>query len=163
MCLVYRGCAARMVSSVSSFHLSHVMGNPVYAICEQQRRRWACASAQSNQRLCCSLPGLYNTSTCYSRNVKTLASLSCWTGRFESFLVANPEDRLSRDEAHICIAAYSLRVWYMNSFLFRDWSISLALKLMCFIILKHIIIGVFKPAFIGINSSATDEDTQDTS
>ena len=26
-----------------------------YAICEQQRRRSACASAQSDQRLCCSL------------------------------------------------------------------------------------------------------------
>ena len=29
---------------------------PVYAICEQQRRRSACALAQSDQRLCCSLP-----------------------------------------------------------------------------------------------------------
>ena len=35
--------------------LSHVMRQPVYAICEQQRRRSACASAQSDQRLC-SLP-----------------------------------------------------------------------------------------------------------
>ena len=31
------------------------MGNPVFAICEQQRRRSACASAQSDQRLCCSV------------------------------------------------------------------------------------------------------------
>ena len=31
--------------------------NLFYAICEQQRRRSACASAQSDQRLCCSLPG----------------------------------------------------------------------------------------------------------
>ena len=36
--------------------LSHVMRKPVYAICEQQRRRSACASAQSDQHLCCSLP-----------------------------------------------------------------------------------------------------------
>ena len=35
--------------------LSH-MRKPVYAICEQQMRRSACASAQSDQRLCCSLP-----------------------------------------------------------------------------------------------------------
>ena len=28
-----------------------------FCICEQQRRRSACASAQSDQRLCCSLPG----------------------------------------------------------------------------------------------------------
>ena len=37
--------------------LSHIMRKPVYTICEQQRRRSACASAQSDQRLCCSLPG----------------------------------------------------------------------------------------------------------
>ena len=30
--------------------------NLVYAISEQQRRRSACASAQSDQCLCCSLP-----------------------------------------------------------------------------------------------------------
>ena len=29
---------------------------PVYAICKQQRRRWACASVQSDQRFFCSLP-----------------------------------------------------------------------------------------------------------
>ena len=29
----------------------------LYAICEQQWRRSACASAQSDQRLCCSLTG----------------------------------------------------------------------------------------------------------
>ena len=32
--------------------MSHVMRKPVYVICEQQRRRSACASAQSDQRLC---------------------------------------------------------------------------------------------------------------
>ena len=32
--------------------MSDVMRKPFYAICEQQRRRSACASAQSNQRLC---------------------------------------------------------------------------------------------------------------
>ena len=35
--------------------MSHTMRKPVYAICEQQRRRSACASAQSDQRLYCSL------------------------------------------------------------------------------------------------------------
>ena len=35
--------------------MSHVMRKPVYAICEQQSRRSACASAQSDQHLCCSL------------------------------------------------------------------------------------------------------------
>ena len=36
--------------------MSHIMRKPVYAIWEQQRRRSASASAQSDQRLCCSLP-----------------------------------------------------------------------------------------------------------
>ena len=34
------------------YNMSHVMRKPVYSICEQQRRRSACASAQSDQRLC---------------------------------------------------------------------------------------------------------------
>ena len=36
--------------------LSLVTNKPVIAICEPQRRRSACASAQSDQHLCCSLP-----------------------------------------------------------------------------------------------------------
>ena len=47
------------------WHLSHVMRKPVYATCEQQRRRSAYASVQSDQRLCCSLPIYYNTSSFY--------------------------------------------------------------------------------------------------
>ena len=39
------------------FHLSHIMRKPVYAIGEQQWCRSACTSGQSDQRLCCSLPG----------------------------------------------------------------------------------------------------------
>ena len=34
-------------------------------------------------------------------NFKTLASLWSWAGWFESYLVANPEDRFSRDEAQL--------------------------------------------------------------
>ena len=37
-------------------YMSHVMRKPVYVICEQQRRRSDCTSAQSDQHLCCSLP-----------------------------------------------------------------------------------------------------------
>ena len=77
------------------------MRKPVYAICEQQRRRSACASTQSDQRLCCSLPGYCNTYTCYRRNSKPLASLCSRAGRFESYQVENPEDRFSRDKAQI--------------------------------------------------------------
>ena len=90
------------------------MRKPVCAICKQQRHRSACASAQSDQRLCCLLLGYYNTSTCYSRNFKTLASLISWAGRFESYLVANPKDRFSRDVAHIMVLMN--RTW--NLFVF---------------------------------------------
>ena len=33
-------------------YMSHVMGKPVFAICEQQRCRWACAFRQSDQHIC---------------------------------------------------------------------------------------------------------------
>ena len=87
------------------------MRKPVYAICEQQRYRSACASAQSDQHLCCSLLGQYNTSTCYSRNFKTLTSLISRAGRFESYLVGIPDDRFSRDVAHcihVCVIGFSM-------------------------------------------------------
>ena len=38
------------------FYLRQVMRKPVYTICKQQWRTSACASVQSDQRLCCSLP-----------------------------------------------------------------------------------------------------------
>ena len=37
-------------------YMSHIVRKPVLPLCKQQRRRSACASAQSDQRLCCSLP-----------------------------------------------------------------------------------------------------------
>ena len=40
-----------------------------------------------------------DTSSFYIQNFKPLASLCSWAGRFESYLVANPEDRFSRDVA----------------------------------------------------------------
>ena len=60
-----------------------------YVICEQQRRRSACTSAQSDQRLCCSLLRLHNISRFYSRNFKTLGSFCGCAGRFVSGLVGN--------------------------------------------------------------------------
>ena len=44
-------------------------------VCEQQRRRSACASAQTDQRLCYSLTGKYHISTCFKQNFNFLASL----------------------------------------------------------------------------------------
>ena len=69
-------------------------------VCEQHRRRSACASAQSDQRLCNSLSGKYHMYTCYRRNFNSLASLCSWGDWFETCLVGNPKDRFSRDVAH---------------------------------------------------------------
>ena len=71
----------------------------------QQRRRSACASAQSDLRLCCSLP----TSTWLSRNFKTLASLISSAGRFESYSVPGRKTQkqvLSWRDSFICLASY---------------------------------------------------------
>ena len=89
---------------VNIFKLSHVMRKPVDAIWEQQRRRSACASAQSDQRLYCSLHWRYNISSFYVQNFKPLPSLCGCTGRFESTLVTNAEDRFSRDEAQLKVS-----------------------------------------------------------
>ena len=79
------------------------MRKPVFAICEQQRRRSAHASAQSDQHLCCSLPRWYNISSFYILNFKRLASFCSCTGWFVSYLVANPEDRFSRERANFIL------------------------------------------------------------
>ena len=88
------------------YNMSRAMRKPFFAICEQQRRRSACASAQSDQRLCYSLSGYYNSSSFYIQNFKCLPSVCGCAGRFESTLVANPEDRFSRDEAHIMLLVH---------------------------------------------------------
>ena len=49
------GRAKKALCVCIKHEVSHVMRIPVLAICEQQRRRSACASAQSDQHLCCSL------------------------------------------------------------------------------------------------------------
>ena len=93
----------KAVSEMKSFNIkwATTWENLLYVICEKQRRRSACASVQSDQRLYCRLPRQYNTSSCYSQNFKTLASVCLWAGRFVSHLVANPEDRFSCGAAQI--------------------------------------------------------------
>ena len=83
-------CFIKMFRKCSSY-LSHVMRKPVYAICEQQRCKPAYAFAQSDQRLCCSLPRQSNTTSFYIKNFKPLASFCGWAGRFESYLVEKPQ------------------------------------------------------------------------
>ena len=78
--------------------MSHTMKKTVFAICEQQRRRSACTSMQSNQHLCfCCLDSIIPRLAI--ARISRLASLCSWAGQFESYLVENPEDRFSRDES----------------------------------------------------------------
>ena len=93
------------VSTESSL-FAHIIYEPrhkktCFALCEQQRRRSACASTQSDQHLCCSLCRWYNTCSCYVLNFNTLANFCSCAGRFESYMVTNPEDRFSGDEAQL--------------------------------------------------------------
>ena len=62
------------------------MRKPVYAICEQQRRRSVCASAQSDQRLFSSLPSVICMCTCYSctRDEAHILSLTMTAGPYIS-------------------------------------------------------------------------------
>ena len=48
------------------------------------------------------------------QNSKTLASLGSWAGGFESYLVANPENRFSHDVAHTVLWIQKNRLWYMS-------------------------------------------------
>ena len=65
-------CSLPTVFPVRSHSMSHVMRKPVYVIYEQQRRKPACASAQSDQRLL--LFAAYNIVIFYICNFITLAS-----------------------------------------------------------------------------------------
>ena len=73
-------------------------------VCKQHRRRPACASAQSDQRLCYSLFGKYHILPCFKQNFTILASLYSWRDWFKSRFFWNPKDRVSCVEAHIIIA-----------------------------------------------------------
>ena len=52
------------------------------------------------------------------QNLKPLASLCSWAGQFESYLVRNPEDRFSHDEAYfltdICWHDCKWCNWYVD-------------------------------------------------
>ena len=71
---------------------------------EQQRRRPACASAQSDQCLCYSLFRKDHMEACYEGNFNFLASLCSWGDLFETRFVGNPKDRYSRVAAHMIVA-----------------------------------------------------------
>ena len=79
-------------------------------ICEQQKRRPAFASAQSDQRLCFSLIEKYHTLTCYERNFNFLASLCGGPAWFESHVVGNPKDWFSHVLAQIVIQSFQYNI-----------------------------------------------------
>ena len=56
LCLERTSVIIMIAEIVQNLKSPEPMRKSVYAICEQQRRRLACAFAQSDQRLCYSLP-----------------------------------------------------------------------------------------------------------
>ena len=58
-------------------------------------------SAHPNSLISAFVVRCLDSSAYYSRNFKTLASFCGCAGGFESSKVTNPEDRFSRDEAHL--------------------------------------------------------------
>ena len=83
-------------------------------VCEQHRSRPACASAQSDQRLCYSLFGNYHMLTCY-RWFFFLASHYGWGDWFETRFAGNPEDRFCRVEAQMLSLLNLVGFWMMVS------------------------------------------------
>ena len=89
--------------SLESDYATQFVDKPVYVIIKQQRCRSACASAQYNQCLCCSLSWYYNTYTCWIQNFKTSSVSVAEQAGFESDLVENPVNRYSLDTAHMSL------------------------------------------------------------
>ena len=69
-----------------------------FVVSEQQMRRSACASAQSDQRFCCSLPAENDISIYFVQGFTILASLCGWAGWFVHDLDKNLGDRFSCDD-----------------------------------------------------------------
>ena len=63
-----------IISVTSNIIWARSCENVFYAICDQQRCRSACASAQSDQHLYCSLLRQYDMYTCYIQSFMILAS-----------------------------------------------------------------------------------------
>ena len=106
-------------------------------VCEQHRRRPACASEQTDQRLCYSLFWQYHILTCFERNFTILANLYTRGDWFKSRFVGNPEDRFSCAEARL-LCLYlgwlaDVTLGYQSSFYFSG-----ACFIVCGIILSII-------------------------
>ena len=94
-----------------SYHMGLDVRIPVFRVCEQHRRRPACATAQSDQCPCYSRFGKHHIKTCYQQNFNFPASLSSWGAWSESRFVGNPKDRFCRNEAHVLLYLSLLVPW----------------------------------------------------
>ena len=104
---VYKGKSINIIRERGvKTKMSQVMRKPVYAICKQKRHRSDCTSSLISTFVVRCLDSII--SRFYIQNFKTLASFCSWTGRFESYLVANPKARFSRDEAQMTACNNSL-------------------------------------------------------
>ena len=117
-----------------------------YVICEQERRRSACASAQSDQRLCCSLLRYYNISRFYSRNFKTLAGLCSWAGQFVSCLVGDSRRHIFSWRGSFVLfyflVIFSFFFFFFFFFQYR-WSLSILFFVeIAFIVLIFVVVYV---------------------
>ena len=79
-------------------HMSHVTRKPIYAICEQQSQ--ISLRSLMSAFVVCYLDSIIPLVSISKISCPYLAFYSC-TGQFGSYLVANPEDRFSGDEAHM--------------------------------------------------------------
>ena len=104
-CLHSHSCAIIKVNVITTTLIFSIIWastreNLSSVVCEQQRRRPTCASAQTDQRLCYSLFGKYHISTCYRQIFNLLASLIKLDRLVWIHFVGNPEDRFSCAKAH---------------------------------------------------------------
>ena len=92
---------------VSGIKWASMRENLSSGVWEQQRRRPACASTQSDQRPCYSLFGNYHIKACHKRNFNCLASPCSLAGWFESHFDGNPEDKFCCYLAQIIFKLFS--------------------------------------------------------
>ena len=102
----YEGDEIRYHKNLWQFNLwvsvtSEPRHEKTWAICKQQRCRLACASGQSDHAFVICYLDSRIPALAKSKISRLLASLCSWAVWFELYLVANGEDRFSRDEAHM--------------------------------------------------------------
>ena len=138
-----------------------------YVICEQQRRRSTCASAQSDQRLCCSLLRWCNISRFYSRNFKTLASFCGCAGWFVSGLGGNSRRQvLSWHGSYGCeyetktILSSTANATLFFPLYFQDWKIMWKILWLIIIYIACLSFCIIKSGFHGCLRGCSHSSTK---